>query len=140
LELHRAYETLSDSESRKEYDRERKRRRKAHISQTPFYEQEREEGFSARAKRFAGTYHDLEIVLSPEEADWGGVIPLALPTRKECPICSGFDFFRNMCPFCSGTGTIRAESKMKLHIPPGVRDGTEFFLDEIGLSGLIIVR
>jgi molecular chaperone DnaJ len=77
---------------------------------------------------------NLEVILSPEEAAQGGVVPISVPTFHPCPLCrgSGRDWLFP-CSYCLGEGMIEEEQSIGVKIPPLVRDRTIF---EVPISGL----
>ncbi len=68
---------------------------------------------------------DLEVILSPDEAQIGGILPIHAPAFTVCPVCRGTrrDWF-SFCRTCSGTGIIESRETLQLRIPGMVRDGT----------------
>ena len=68
---------------------------------------------------------DVEIVLSPPEAESGGILPVHVPAFRVCPVCRGTrrDWF-SFCPICNGAGIIESRETLQLRIPVMVRDGT----------------
>ncbi|MCK8600932.1 DnaJ domain-containing protein [Desulfoferrobacter suflitae] len=76
-----------------------------------------------------GTQHgrhrflDLEVILTPEEAVKGGLLPI--PISESCPRCGGRGQVAIFaCAQCSGRGTIETGQSARLRIPPNIRDGT----------------
>jgi DnaJ-class molecular chaperone len=162
MEAREAYETLSDETKRSHYDREMERHsRGARLQSKPAASggpgksppQDTDRFTSAADEFFAGFIPGflpdffekgrgrgkdlyLEVILSPREAQDGGLFPVRVPVFEPCPRCgkSGIweDFF---CPVCSGTGRIPANREFSLSIPPHVRHGTEIrlSLEDIGL-------
>jgi len=68
----------------------------------------------------------LEIVLSPEEARFGGEMQIILPSKVLCPGCGGSGetgFFE--CYRCAGSGAIYGETPVTVEIPPGISDGSQ---------------
>jgi DnaJ-class molecular chaperone len=76
---------------------------------------------------------DIEVILTPQEAALGGILPIELPAFSLCPVCggSGRDWF-SVCPSCSGTGVREGRRIARIEIPELVRDGTTW---EIPVSG-----
>jgi molecular chaperone DnaJ len=68
---------------------------------------------------------NLELILSPDEAAQGGVVPIGVPSFHPCPLCggSGHDWLF-LCSYCHGQGMIEEERTISVRIPPMVRDGT----------------
>jgi molecular chaperone DnaJ len=68
-----------------------------------------------------------EIVLSPQEAFWGAVVPLGVPLRRTCPQCGGRgETWQEWCEHCEGEGELPALHEMQLRVPAGVREGERF--------------
>jgi molecular chaperone DnaJ len=68
--------------------------------------------------------YEVEVILSPDEALDGGVVPLTVPILEACPVCAargGSSLF--LCLHCRGFGVIEAERTVRLEIPPSVKDG-----------------
>lgn len=67
---------------------------------------------------------DLAVTISEKQALRGGVLPVGIPMREECPFCggTGLDWpFR--CVPCRGRGSILRERSVPLHIAPGTPSG-----------------
>lgn len=101
--------------------------------------------FTARHIPKSG-YHreaDIEVILTPEEAVLGGILPIELPAFTLCPACggSGRDWV-SCCLSCSGTGVREGRRTARLQIPRLVRDGTtwEIPVTEGGLDLRIRIR
>ncbi len=169
IELREAYETLSDEQKRKAYDRELNRKRgPVRISSPPdatrrptgsFHRPER--FFAAVDEFFNGFFTDfeqwrglsrpgadiyLEAILTPAEARQGGVFPLTIPVQVACPRCSPAGAWERLfCPLCAGTGQVRTEKQFSLRIPPGVQNGAliQLTIDDRGAGAgqvQIVVR
>lgn len=67
-----------------------------------------------------------EILLSPEEAAAGGVIPLDIPVETQCRACDGTGGFVFGCYACDGEGVIQRRLPIPVRLPKGVRDGMLF--------------
>jgi molecular chaperone DnaJ len=76
----------------------------------------------------------VEVLLSPTEAARGGVVSLGVPVFSPCPVCagSGRDWLFP-CTYCQEQGMIEAEERVRIPIPPRVRDGTTV---EVPIRGL----
>jgi molecular chaperone DnaJ/curved DNA-binding protein len=76
----------------------------------------------------------LELILSPDEAMRGGMVPIRIPVLYPCPACrgSGKDW-RMTCPDCMGRGMVEEEEDVTLHLQPRIRPGEVF---EMPLAGL----
>ncbi|MEW6301621.1 MAG: DnaJ domain-containing protein [Thermodesulfobacteriota bacterium] len=76
----------------------------------------------------------VEVILSPDEALRGGVVPIGVPVFYPCPVCggSGHDWFFP-CTYCRQQGMVAEEEVVRIQIPPLVRDGT---VTEVPIRGL----
>jgi molecular chaperone DnaJ len=84
----------------------------------------------------------LEIILTPEEASRGGVFPVTVPVMAPCQTCeagSRYDLFP--CPACRGRGLVQRSHRFNLGVPPHVRHGTRVAvsLDPLGLLDTSLV-
>lgn len=165
LEIKKAYETLSDAEKRKEYDKElSEQESQVRISKVPETIDIRRTIFDRMERNFSSFTDDFfegflpgffdldrdrirakdlyfEAILSPREAAEGGLFPVTVPVMEPCPRCRGKGSFADIfCPVCSGYGRIRSEREFSLSIPPNVKHGTEIGLsmEDIGLTGIYL--
>jgi molecular chaperone DnaJ/curved DNA-binding protein len=77
----------------------------------------------------------LEILLTSDEAEVGGVLPIRVPTFRTCPLCDGSGSDWGFpCLFCGTEGLIEEEREMRLKISPGIRDNSVFGLPISGLG------
>ena len=68
---------------------------------------------------------DRDVVVSPEEAFWGVVIPIDVPVRRMCDACGGRgEVWGEWCASCAGVGDRPATQAVHLRIPARVQDGT----------------
>lgn len=127
-ELQAAYETLSDAERRKRYDQAlvAAEREHAGVARWSYLRAHRVEGLRRPIRRSSLS---AEILLRPDEAAFGGVLPLEVPLSASCAVCNGTggDVFN--CPGCDGEGSVERRLPVSLRIPRGVRDGTVFQID-----------
>lgn len=126
-ELQNAYETLCDADRRRRYDEILALESDAAPARTwSFIRAPRSEVLRRPVRR--GSLSG-EILLRPEEAAYGGVLPLDVPLSASCASCDGTggDVFN--CPACSGEGKVERRLPVSLRIPRGVRDGTVFQID-----------
>jgi hypothetical protein len=88
-------------------------------------------------------YADVEVVLSPVEAEVGGVLPLHVPAFAVCPACGGRgrDWF-SICLECNGGGVVESRRTVWLYLPRRVRDGAvwEVSVPEGGVRLRVRVR
>ena len=68
-----------------------------------------------------------EIIVTPQEAFWGALVPLHVPLRRTCPRCGGRgEVWSEWCLTCGGDGEVSASHEMRLRVPAGVREGARF--------------
>ena len=87
-----------------------------------------------KAERVEGL--NIEVVLTPEEALQGGIVPLTLPVWERCGDCqgSGRDW-GYPCFACGGEGVVERERTVRVRIPPMVRPRTVLeYPQELGLE------
>jgi len=77
---------------------------------------------------------NFEVLLTPEEASRGCVVPVGVPVFSGCPECggSGRDWVFP-CSYCRQQGMIEREEVLRVRIPPMVPSGS---VHEIPLRGL----
>jgi DnaJ-class molecular chaperone len=77
---------------------------------------------------------NIEVLLTPEEASRGCVVPIGVPVFSRCPQCggSGHDWVFP-CACCQQQGMIEGEERLRIRIPPMAPSGTIY---EIPLRGL----
>jgi DnaJ-class molecular chaperone len=77
---------------------------------------------------------NIEVLLTPEEASRGGVLPVTVPVFHDCPACrgTGEDWFFP-CLECHAQGLIEQRETIRINIPPGIRPPAVF---ELPLRGL----
>jgi DnaJ-class molecular chaperone len=76
----------------------------------------------------------FEVLLTPEEASRGCVVPVGVPVISRCPQCggSGRDWV-SPCTYCQQQGMIETEERLQVRIPPMAPSGSIY---EIPLRGL----
>jgi len=76
-----------------------------------------------------GACLSAELILSPREAFFGGIVPIELPIRSICPSCGGRgECWLDPCERCGGTGATVVAHRVRLTVPPGVRDGARLWI------------
>ncbi len=166
LEAKDAYETLSNEKARRDYDRDLERRQShIRISGAPDLLRQRSSVYdqmdacSSAADEFLGGllpgfFPDffekgrgkgkelfLEMVLTPHEAEEGGLFPLTVPVIAACPQCRKAGIWQGFfCPACLGKGRVRIRRQFSLSVPPHVEHGTQIrlSLEDIGLRDVCL--
>ena len=65
-----------------------------------------------------------DVVVTPQEAFWGAIIPPGVPVRRTCAGCGGRgEVWSDWCVECAGIGDLPARQAINLRIPAGVQDG-----------------
>src|SRR5262245_11870401 len=115
-EVQAAYETLSDAERRRRYDESLSGTAREALSWSFLRSPARGDlRRPTQPATLAG-----EIILSPEEAQNGGILPLDVPLSMTCPSCDGTGGFVFDCGRCGGDGRIERRLPLPLRIPRGV--------------------
>lgn len=79
--------------------------------------------FGAEAHRETAHFLDVEVILSPDEAARGGLLPI--PISYACRVCHGTGRVSlNPCAHCKGRGALETGQVAQLRIPPNIFDGT----------------
>ncbi|MBU1078781.1 MAG: DnaJ domain-containing protein [Spirochaetes bacterium] len=154
----RAYKTLTDKKRRIEYnERLMKVRFKAQAGDLAVDEKKeikiiysRSLGVLAKRGFFLSTIpkrfrekndikYDIEVVVDYYEAQKGGIIEIAVPTKLPCWECQSRDHY---CPICDGKGYIMRPTKIKVVIPTAPRNGEifEVNLSKIKQGNLAVIR
>jgi molecular chaperone DnaJ/curved DNA-binding protein len=77
---------------------------------------------------------NFEILLTPEEASRGCVVPLGVPVFSPCPECGGTGRdWVFACAYCQQQGMVQNDELLRVRIPAMTRSGSIY---EIPLRGL----
>ena len=82
---------------------------------------------------------NVEVVLSPAQAQRGATVEMAVPVARVCPTCGGAGrtgFFE--CDACEGHGTVWEKANVDVAIPQHAQDGTiiETSLHHLGIRNM----
>lgn len=83
--------------------------------------------------------YDIEVVIDYYEAQKGGVLEIAVPTKLPCWECGSQDHY---CPICDGKGYLVRATKIKVIIPIAPKNGEifEVNLSKIKQGNLAVIR
>ena len=140
--LQAAYETLADAERRRRYDESLQQMERDRFAPLAWSFVKSPASGDLRRPTLPGSLSG-EILLTPQEARAGGVLPLDVPLPSTCPACDGTGGFVFDCPRCGGEGKVERRLPVPIRIPAGVADGTVFQLavdDPAVLSVLLTVH
>jgi DnaJ-class molecular chaperone len=137
-DLQNAYETLADAERRRRYD-EQLVERDDHFRPLAWSFVRSPAAGDLRRPVRPGSLSG-EILLTPAEAQAGGVLPLDVPIYTSCPACEGTGGFVFDCGRCGGEGKVEKRFPVPLRIPAGAREGTVFqvSVDEPGVLSILL--
>jgi hypothetical protein len=86
---------------------------------------------------------ELDVVLTPDEAAQGGIIPIEVPAFAQCPLCGGQgQTWLYSCLACGGAGVAEEFETVHVRIPGRVMDGAiwELPLVQAGVHLRVHVR
>jgi molecular chaperone DnaJ len=122
-ELQAAYETLTDAERRRRYDETLGGDARLGSLAWSFV---RSPAVGDLRRPFLPGSLSGEILLTPQEAVAGGVLPLDVPVSSTCQACQGTGGTIFDCDRCLGEGKVGRRLPVPVRIPPRVRDGQVF--------------
>jgi DnaJ domain len=65
-----------------------------------------------------------DIIVTPQEAFWGAIVPLDVPLTRTCARCGGRgEVWNEWCADCTGTGDLPARQAIRVRIPAGAQEG-----------------
>jgi molecular chaperone DnaJ len=140
--LQAAYEVLADAERRRRYDESLQQMERDRFAPLAWSFVRSPASGDLRRPTMPGSLSG-EILLTPQEAAAGGVLPLDVPLLATCPACDGTGGFVFDCGRCGGEGKVERRLPVPIRIPAGVPDGTVFQLavdDPAVLSVLLTVH
>jgi DnaJ-class molecular chaperone len=74
----------------------------------------------------------LDLPIAPEEARYGGVVPVKLKTRFPCRRCADRrQRSTTLCPTCNGQGFVLKNLSFTVNVPAGIQDGARFFYADV---------
>jgi len=126
LEIREAYETLSNPQKRKEYDRKRN---------IAYYNSLRRDNLGKVRQLEPTQVLRAELILTPEEAYRGGVFTVEIPWVVPCPLCSGDWRLSWGCINCNGFGYVNVRAEVEIKVPPRVLPGMVIIKKCIGPHG-----
>jgi molecular chaperone DnaJ len=137
-DLQAAYETLADADRRRRYDESLGQEQDRFSPLSWSFVRSPAAGDLRRPVR-PGTLSG-EIILSPVEAQAGGVLPLDVPVLTTCPSCQGTGGFVFDCGRCDGEGKVERRFPVPLRIPSGIKDGAVFqvAVDEPSVMSILL--
>jgi hypothetical protein len=124
-DLQAAYETLADAERRRRYDESLSQKETDQFEPLAWSFVHSPAAGDLRRPISPGSLSG-EILLTPEEAQAGGVLPLDVPLEAVCPDCEGTGGFVFDCPRCGGEGKVQKRLPIPIRIPARVRPGATF--------------
>jgi DnaJ-class molecular chaperone len=83
----------------------------------------------------------VEVILTPEEAAWGGVLSIGVPVDEVCSACGGAgNDWLFPCLHCRGDGTVSRIQPVQIRIPRSLSLGLvpEVPLETFGINNLFL--
>ena len=66
-----------------------------------------------------------DVLVTPQEAFWGAIVPLDVPVRRTCPACGGRgEVWQDWCRECGGAGDHPSGQVVHLRLPARTQHGT----------------
>lgn len=132
--IQEAYDILSNSLSRREYDRKRRQqpfegeRYRTVVpvvsKQTVDIFDDLVDVFSRRLGLESKAPYDVDIILTNAEAAYGANLELRIPVKRICDSCFGFGgTILSTCGHCSGSGMVSGNERAFVKINPGAKRG-----------------
>jgi len=86
--------------------------------------------------RHSGKDLYVELRLSQDEAQHGGIFSVHIPIRKRCPSCRDKENKSQVCSLCSATGQVTEDRVIEVTTPPAVQHGqtARVAMEDVGLS------
>ncbi len=161
--IQEAYETIGNIEKRKAYDQKLKQEKVQKFQKVPtysirfddsdFYTTISFEDWFVRilynifrmdfhSPIFNDFNHHLELILTQEEAEQGGIYPIKVPVRQTCTVCRGKGsnlFF--FCDYCQGHGYFLKEVTINLEVPPAIKNYSKFSIpiEKYGILNIMVI-
>jgi DnaJ-class molecular chaperone len=82
-----------------------------------------------------------QVLLTPEEAARGGILPIRFPAFRACATCGGSGHTMLFpCLDCGASGIVEEPATVRIRIPPGVASGSRFTapLSGIRIGNLVL--
>jgi molecular chaperone DnaJ/curved DNA-binding protein len=84
---------------------------------------------------------NFELIMSPDEAERGAIIPFSIPVFRVCSWCGGSgDDWGFPCSHCDAEGRTVGRGTLRVRVPAGVRPGTviEVPLNRLGVDNFYL--
>jgi len=84
---------------------------------------------------------NVDVLLSPEEARTGGLLPIRVPGVSPCRACEGSGRqWLHLCATCGGGGLVYEETTVRVRIPGMVTDGAVWEVPVVEAGLVLCVR